>query len=139
MQYDYSLAESHPRYGRRLATEVFDLLASQGYAIVHDYLPRDQVIQMRAALEQAMPPWHERCEASDLGKRSAEEAPSRGVRAIPSRDTCMFPYEQQSLNHAIVNDPEAISFAGRWLGTNRIHYRRAPLPTDLSSDSASGS
>ena len=38
------------------------------------------------------------------------------------RDTYFFPYPEQVLNRAIV-DREAIAFARRWLGTDRIQYR----------------
>jgi hypothetical protein len=34
-----------------------------------------------------------------------------------------FPYSEHALNHAISNDPEALAFAARWLGTDDIHYR----------------
>ena len=34
-----------------------------------------------------------------------------------------FPYSEHALNHAISNDPEALAFAARWLGTDSIHYR----------------
>ena len=34
-----------------------------------------------------------------------------------------FPYPEHALNHAISNDPEALAFAAKWLGTDDIHYR----------------
>ena len=123
--YDYSLAESHPAYGARLTQDVFGQLCEQGYAILPDYLPQVQVAQMRAALESAMPPWRERVAAdtAEALQSQTDVAGDNGARQRPSRDTCWFPYTEQILNHAIVNDPEAISFAARWLGTEDLHYR----------------
>lgn len=52
----------------------------------------------------------------------------------------MFPYAEHALNHAISNDPEALAFSARWLGTDEIHYRpglgmsRYPLDPGLAME-----
>ena len=92
--------------GLRLTEEVFVQLCTQGYAIVPRYFPEPQRRAMAAALRRVLRPWDQ-------------------VRDDPPadrRDTYFFPYPEQVLNRAIV-DREAIAFARRWLGTDRIQYR----------------
>jgi hypothetical protein len=126
---DYSLARSHPLCGRRLGDAVFGQLCERGYAIVPSYLPQRQVQLMRAALETLMPTYEARCEAgsAEVLRAQPDRMPAGGsgvaARQRPSRDTIWFPYKEQVLNHAIINDPEALAFAERWLGTDQLHYR----------------
>ena len=53
---DLSLARSHPSYGHRLTDRVFSELCEQGFAIVPEYLPAAQRVEMSAALRNILPP-----------------------------------------------------------------------------------
>ena len=106
-----ALARSHPRYGARLTDDVFAEVCERGYAILPAYLPQRQVADMGAAIRRIMPPLDEW-----LAKG---ETPAQQINE-------MFPYDCEqanALNQAICNDPEALCFSARWLGTDDMHYR----------------
>lgn len=90
----------------RLTDHHFEKLVTDGYVIVHNYLPEAQRAEMAAAIRRVLKPWDE----------IKDESPEK------KSDSYYFPYPEQCLNHAII-DEEAISFSKRWLATDRIHYR----------------
>lgn len=90
----------------RLTDEVFQRLERDGYVILHNYLPESQRAEMARAIKKILKPWSE----------LKSDPPSSRIA------TKYFPYQEQSLNRAIV-DHEAIAFSKRWLGTEHIHYR----------------
>jgi hypothetical protein len=107
---DVALAQSHPRYGERLTDAVFQQLCEQGFAVVESYLPEEQRREMASAQRRLQPPLDQLVAEAD-------------GQPTPGQINTMFPYAEHTLNHAISNDPEALAFSARWLGTCDIHYR----------------
>ena len=102
---------------RRLTDEnVFTELSNKGFCFLPSYLPSEQVKTLVAAARRLHPPW------SDL---PPGQLPPSGTlpnpNAFPSK-SAGFPFEEPCLNHAIV-DPDTISLAKRWLGTEQIRMR----------------
>jgi hypothetical protein len=90
----------------KLTDEHFEKLVTDGYVIIHNYLPEAQRAEMAAGIRRILKPWHE----------IKDESPET------KSNSYYFPYPEQCLNHAIIDD-EGISFSKRWLGTDCIHYR----------------
>lgn len=84
----------------------FDTLVKIGYVIIHRFLPEAQCTEMAAAVRRLLPPWDQ----------------IKDETQVTRKETCYFPYPEQCLNRAIINE-EAIRFAQRWLETEHIHYR----------------
>ena len=105
---------------RRLTDEsVFDDLCNQGYAILPKYLGSTQLRRLQAAVRNCLPSYEE---IDDRPPRGTLPAPN----AVPS-SSVGFPFEDISLNNAIVDDPDVHALARRWLCGDQICCRGASV------------